>query len=92
MARERRLGRKREGGWWILNSAGESFQRGKMRLPRAPASKKGDERDGVDQSGGLTLFYIIGNRIFLGFGLLVKLNMQFDGITFGSFSPFCHIL
>lgn len=33
MARERRLGRKREGGWWILNSAGESFQRGKMKLP-----------------------------------------------------------
>lgn len=40
MARERRLGRKREGGWWILNSARESFQRGKMRLPRLPASKK----------------------------------------------------
>lgn len=40
MARERRLGRKREGGWWILNSAGESFHGGKMRLSRTPASKK----------------------------------------------------
>lgn len=40
MARERRLGRKRGGGWWILNSAGELFQRGKMRLSCISASKK----------------------------------------------------
>lgn len=40
MASERRLGRKRERGWWILNSAGESFQRRKMRLPCVAASKK----------------------------------------------------
>ena len=44
MVSERRLGRKREGGWWILNSAEESFQTGKMRLPCVAASKKGDER------------------------------------------------
>lgn len=39
MARERRLGTKR-GGWWILNSATESFQRGRMRLPWVHTSKK----------------------------------------------------
>lgn len=43
--REETWHKEREGGWWILNSARESFQRGKMRLPWVPASKKGDKRD-----------------------------------------------
>lgn len=53
--RERRLGRKGEGGWWILNSAGESFQRGKMRLPCVPVSEKGYERDGVGEKKSFRL-------------------------------------
>lgn len=53
--REETWQKEREGGWWILNSAGESFQRGKMRLPCTPASQKVTREAEERERGGKKL-------------------------------------